>query len=97
MTVRRRNGAGAPLGSHQVRNLRQFVGIWRSSGDRRIVTPSRAVRPSVSTQFTPSTTLRERWMRLRHFQRQDFCAMVFARPLTTLAVSSVIAALTAAP
>jgi phosphatidylglycerophosphate synthase len=38
----------------------------------------------VPTPFTPSATLRERWMRLRNFQSQDFWAMVFARPLTIL-------------
>lgn len=31
-----------------------------------------------------SRSLRERWMRLRNFQSNDFWAMVFARPLTIL-------------
>ncbi len=38
----------------------------------------------MSIPFTPSATVRERWMRLRNFQSQDFWAMVFARPLTIL-------------
>jgi phosphatidylglycerophosphate synthase len=34
--------------------------------------------------FVRSTSLKERWMRLRNYQSKDFWAMVFARPMTIL-------------
>jgi phosphatidylglycerophosphate synthase len=34
--------------------------------------------------FERSGSVRERWLRLRNFQSQDFWAMVFARPMTIL-------------
>lgn len=36
------------------------------------------------TTIAQSKSLKERWMRLRNFQSNDFWAMIFARPLTIL-------------